>query len=299
MLSTPFAKYELLLIPIATKLTFFFGECNYTFKNTLYSVLYYSITMPGFPALNRPSVLLLLFTQLFILFLLCFFSPYRYLLSWYSLFFLSFPLYTTSCTIIFVPKKVLKQFNKLNENYINCVTGFIFSCSTFALSFSKPEEFQYLKETFETRTKIRAFCTNDSSTYSSNLKRFPNGRKKRSNRKWLEDCQRIDKSKLDAESSFPFLKYFFFNLDFFCWILIKSTKRYRDESQRERFPNCTTSPLHVYDDKTALNRYEGIEKSEVFRWDAIRLVVAFSREHSSLSRLSAVRFVLRWNANVP
>lgn len=43
--------------------------------------------MPGFPALNRPSVLLLLFTQLFILFLLCFFSPYRYLLSWYSLFF--------------------------------------------------------------------------------------------------------------------------------------------------------------------------------------------------------------------
>lgn len=122
--------------------------------------------MPGFPALNRPPVLLLLFTQLFILFLLCFFSLYRYQLSLVFPFF-SFPLYTTSSTIIFVPKKVLNQFNKLDENYINCVTGFIFSCPTFALSFSKPEEFQYLRETFETRTKIRAFYTNDPSTYSS------------------------------------------------------------------------------------------------------------------------------------
>lgn len=94
--------------------------------------------MPGLPALNRPSVLLLLFTQLFTLFLLRFFSLYRYLLSWYSLFSFSFPLYTTSSTIIFVPKKVLNQFNKLNENYINCVTGFIFSCPAFVLSFSKP-----------------------------------------------------------------------------------------------------------------------------------------------------------------
>lgn len=175
----PFRQICTLANSYSDEIDLFFGECNYTFKNTLYNVLYYSITMPGLPALNRPSVLLLLFTQLFTLFLSCFFSLYRYLPPWYSLSFSS-PLYTTSSTIIFVAKKVLNQFNKLNENYINCVTGFIFSCPTFVLSFSKPEDFRYLKETFETRTMIRAFRTNDSS---SNLKGFPNGRKKRLNRK--------------------------------------------------------------------------------------------------------------------
>lgn len=133
----PFRQICTLANSYSDEIDLFFGERNYTFKNTLYNVLYYSITMPGLPALNRPSVLLLLFTQLFTLFLLRFFSLYRYLLSWYSLFSFSFPLYTTSSTIIFVPKKVLNQFNKLNENYINCVTGFIFSCPAFVLSFSK------------------------------------------------------------------------------------------------------------------------------------------------------------------
>lgn len=82
----PFRQICTLANSYSDEIDLFFGECNYTFKNTLYNVLYYSITMPGFPALNRPPVLLLLFTQLFILFLLCFFSLYRYQLSWCSLF---------------------------------------------------------------------------------------------------------------------------------------------------------------------------------------------------------------------
>lgn len=89
----PFRQIRTLANSYSDEIDLFFGERNYTFKNTLYNVLYYSITMPGFPALDRPSVLLLLFTQLFTLFLLCFFSLYRYPLSWYSLFFLFSSLY--------------------------------------------------------------------------------------------------------------------------------------------------------------------------------------------------------------